>query len=93
MNLKLINIIIVSLVLSSCSSMKENNLTQLSDINYNNAFQKLKSMGENPESFSFKEAVLLNENAFHDDTLDIGFYNNKVDSIGRILNQFIIANN
>lgn len=93
MNIKLINIIIISLFLSSCTSMKEINSTQLSDVYYNNAFQKLKYMGENPETFSFKDAVFLNENAFHNDTLDISYYNNKIDSIGIALNQFIKDNN
>lgn len=93
MKRNLIYLLLFSCFLDSCSNLKQNETISLSNKSYNIAFQKLMLMNENPEFFSFKDAVLLNENAFHNDTLNLVDYNNRIDSIAKSLNEYIKKNN
>jgi hypothetical protein len=93
MKRNLIYLLLFSCFLDSCSNLKQNETISLSNKSYNIAFQKLMLMNENPEFFSFKDAVLLNENAFHNDTLNLIDYNNRIDSIAKSLYEYIKKNN
>ncbi len=90
-----INKVILTLIIFvfvSCSTIKQQEIVQLDNPIYNKAFQKLVAMNRDEIPFNFKDAVFSIEKAFHDDTLNLNYYNNKLDSIVDIMNKFIKIN-
>jgi hypothetical protein len=79
--------IIGLLILITYNSFSQN--TKLKDY-YMQAFNEQVSMLEGKTDNSFKRAVFLTENAFHQDTLNYNVFCNTIDSISTILKNLIV---
>lgn len=80
------------LIIVSCTTIQHQEEIVLENPIYNKAFQQLSAMSRNEIPYTFKDAVLISEKAFHDDTLNLNLYYEKLDSIVDIMSKFIKIN-
>ena len=87
----LIPVFTISSLLLSFASLAQEFQSKVSDT-YSSAYQRLEEMLSGERSYNFKEAVLLTENAYLDNTLDSVQFNSKVHNIVKLVKGFIKSN-